>query len=602
MSENGKEKSNGKINKKKNNFDNNSDKLNSKKPKMFIKLSSSDNNEINILQKKILSDKMLTNEKKINSLLLETENDIIKNEKIEENNDNNINININLEKENEEINKDINKDINIIEKENLKENEIDEKKNENKEEIIKEKEIKEENDMKEKKEIFEEKEINDKNGINEEKKFNEEKEKEKEKEKEEIVNEIEQKIVNEKEILNENDILLNIDKNNLEIMEEKNNELQNKLKDLLLEFKKEENGLIKFKDECNKKITKLNSSIKKQAKINRKAINNISELQNELNNAYDRLVRYFSKNKNNFLNQNKNKIEKQLKIKESQYNYNQKVTMLLMKEINKYNRKIKINTNIDENIKQENPSIRKKEEEYRFILNKLNEEIDILKQDIQALKIIQTKHKMCSKIETKLINEIDFYKVEKQKKLDYIVSLNKFKYFQKLRKRKVLIEKEQFNNLSTNNLKPNMKIPLEPIKLENIAVNYESEINNEIKPMMPSKKVIKIKRLNRILNSSQSSKNIYEKAKQYELDKKLAEKNNEKKIKMKEKLNENSFSNFRLFPNKLFTDEEKTIFKNYKFIPDEEIINCENKYKIKLEQTKKIICLSMKKIIIMKHL
>ena len=151
----------------------------------------------------------------------------------------------------------------------------------------------------------------------------------------------------------------------------------------------------------------------------------------------------------------------------------------------------------------------------------------------------------------------------------------------------MLIEKEQFNNLSTNNLKPNMKIPLEPIKLENIAVNYESEINNEIKPMMPSKKVIKIKRLNRILNSSQSSKNIYEKAKQYELDKKLAEKNNEKKIKMKEKL---------------ITDEEKTIFKNYKFIPDEEIINCENKYKIKLEQTKKIICLSMKKIIIMKHL
>ena len=166
----------------------------------------------------------------------------------------------------------------------------------------------------------------------------------------------------------------------------------------------------------------------------------------------------------------------------------------------------------------------------------------------------------------------------------------------------MLIEKEQFNNLSTNNLKPNMKIPLEPIKLENIAVNYESEINNEIKPMIPSKKVIKIKRLNRILNSSQSSKNIYEKAKQYELDKKLAEKNNEKKITMKEKLNENSFSNFRLFPNKLFTDEEKTIFKNYKFIPDEEIINCENKYKIKLEQTKKIICLSMKKIIIMKQL
>ena len=192
-------------------------------------------------------------------------------------------------------------------------------------------------------------------------------------------------------------------------------------------------------------------------------------------------------------------------------------------------------------------------------------------------------------MEKKIMDEIEFYKVEKQKKLDYIVSLNKYKYFQKLRKRKVLIEKEQFNNLSTNNLKPNMNIPLEPIKMENIAVNYESEINNEIeiKPVIPSKKVIKIKRLKHILNESQSTKNIYEKAKKYELDKKIAEKYNEKKISMKEILNENSFSNFRLIPNKLFTDEEKSIFKNYKFIPDEEIVNCENKYKIKLEQISK---------------
>ena len=60
-----------------------------------------------------------------------------------------------------------------------------------------------------------------------------------------------------------------------------------------------------------------------------------------------------------------------------------------------------------------------------------------------------------------------------------------------------------------------------------------------------------------------------------------------KKISLKEKLNENSFSNFRIIPNKLFTDEEKSIFKNYKFIPDEEIINCEKKYKIKLEQISK---------------
>ena len=553
MSENGKEKSKGKIIKKINTFDNNSDKLFSKKPKMFINLSSTDNNEIELFQKKFFSDKIITNEKKKNSLLLETENDKIKNEKFEENINNNIHNDLNIEKENENVNKDI-KNI-----ENEKENQID---NKNEEEINKEKELHEEKE------------------INEEKKINEEKEKE-------IVNEVNQNVNNEKEILNENDILLNIDKTNLEIMQEKNNELQNKLKDLLLEFKKEENDMNKLKNECNNKITKLNSKIKKQANVNKKAINNITELQNELNNAYDRLLKYFTKNKNNFFNQSKNKIEKQLKIKESQYNLNQKVTMLLMKEINKYNRKLKLNTNIDENIKQENPSIKKKEEEYRFILNKLNEEIDILKQDIQALKFIRTKHQMCSKTEKKLIKEIEFYKVEKQKKLDYIVSLNKFKYFQKLRKRKVFIEKEQFNNLSTNDLKTNLKNPLEPIKIENDLINYESEVKNEISPIIPMKKIIKLKNINHLLNASKSTKNIYEKAKQYELDKKEAEKSKEKKITLKEKFKENSFSNFRIIPNKLFTDEEKSIFKNYKFIPDEEVDNCEKKYNIKLREISK---------------
>ena len=122
-----------------------------------------------------------------------------------------------------------------------------------------------------------------------------------------------------------------------------------------------------------------------------------------------------------------------------------------MKEINQYNKKIKTNTLIDENIRQENPLINKKEEEYKFILNKLNEEIDKLKQDIQALKKIRNKHIMCSKLEHKLLNEIEFYKVEKQKKLDYIESLNKFKYFQNLRKRKVQIEREQFIIMLVNN-------------------------------------------------------------------------------------------------------------------------------------------------------
>jgi hypothetical protein len=101
------------------------------------------------------------------------------------------------------------------------------------------------------------------------------------------------------------------------------------------------------------------------------------------------------------------------------------------------------------------------------------------------------------------------------------------------------------------------------------------------------KKIIKFKNINHLLNASKSTKNIYEKAKQYELDKKEAEKSKEKKITLKEKFKENSFSNFRIIPNKLFTDEEKSIFKNYKFIPDEEVDNCEKKYNIKLKEISK---------------
>ena len=564
MSENKKDKSKEKLYKKLNSFDYNNNKLFSNKYKMIIKLSSSENNDINLLEKKFFSDKMLNNEKKINQLLLETESEKIKNDNLEEN----INDNINTEKEND--NKEKDKEINDIEKE--KENE--EKKSKDEIEINKEKEGNEEEEINEEKKMKEEKEnekemVNDVNNLNNN------------------LNEVNQHTDNEKEILNENDIMLNIEKNNLELMQEQTFELQNQYKDLLNRFKKEENEMNKSKNECNKRITRLNINIRKQAEINKKTLNNISEVQNELNNAYDKLVKYFSKNKNNFYNHVSSQIEKQLKIKESQYNYNQKVTLLLMKEINKYNRKIKFNTTIDENIKQENPLINKKEEEYRFILNKLNEEIDILKQDIQALKFIRTKHQMCSKTEKKLIKEIEFYKVEKQKKLDYIVSLNKFKYFQKLRKRKVFIEKEQFNNLSTNDLKTNLKNPLEPIKIENDLINYESEVKNEISPIIPMKKIIKLKNINHLLNASKSTKNIYEKAKQYELDKKEAEKSKEKKITLKEKFKENSFSNFRIIPNKLFTDEEKSIFKNYKFIPDEEVDNCEKKYNIKLKEISK---------------
>ena len=547
MSVNRKEMSKSKISKNLNKTESKG-KLFSKKNQMMINLVSSENNDSNSLEKKFFSDNSINNEKKISSNLLEKEKGKVNKTKKKGKNANDI------------IND--NNDVRLVEKNNNKDSEENEEN--------KEKEEKEENNMIQ---------------------INKEKEKEKDSEKEESNNENKNKTnetnnenenINDKNNINPDEIMIDLqkDKSNLELIQEKNNVLENKLKDLLLEVKNEEINMINTKNECEKKLILLDSNIKKQSDINKKVINNITKLQKDLNVAYDKLVKYFSKNKNNFYNQSQTKIEKQLKVKESQYNYNQKVTLLLMKEINQYNKKIKSNTLIDENIKQENPLINKKEEEYRFILNKLNKEIDSLKQDIQALKKIRNKHIMCSKIELKLLNEIEFYKVEKQKKLDYIESLKKFKYFQNLRKRKVQIEREQFNNLSYNNALSELKISSDTSKFENSFLKNELENNNEITTIAPVKRVV-LKKLKSPLVVSRSSNNIniFQKAMEYEQEKIAAEKNNVKKISLKEKkYNAVSASAIGLFPNKLFTDEEKSVIKNYQFIPQEKVDIYEKKY------------------------
>ena len=536
MSINSKEVSKNKISKKLNNTDNKG-KLFSKKNQIHINLISSENNDSNSLENKFFSDNSINNDKKINCNLLEKEKEEIKN---------------NNKKE-----KSINKSNNELLLENKKS-------------IIKENEEKEENNIIKINKEEEEKELNEKNNKNNEK-----------------INELNNEIKKEKNILKPDEIILDIkkDKTNLELMQEKNNELENKLKNLLSEIKNEENNSINTKKECENKISQLNVSIKKQTEINKKVIKDISKLQKELNVACDKLIKYFSKNKNNFYNQTKTKIEKQLKVKESQCNYNQKVTLLLMKEINKYNKTIESNSMIDENIKQENPLINKKEEEYRFILNKLNEEIDTLKQDIQELKKIKNKHIMCSKIEQKLLNEIEFYKIEKQKKLNYIESLNKYKYLQNLRKRKILIEREQFNNLSSNNILTGLKIPIDLSKFENSFLKNEIENNNEMTTIVPVKRIV-LKKLGTPLTVSNSSRNInmFEKAKRYEQDKLAVEENNNNKNTLKEKYYINYSGVFGLFPNQLFTDEEKAVIKNYQFIPQEKVDIYEKKYTNLLEQ------------------
>ena len=63
-----------------------------------------------------------------------------------------------------------------------------------------------------------------------------------------------------------NDIMIDVqkDKSNLELIQEKNNILENKLKDLLLEVKEQERNMLNTKNECEKKLILLNTDIKRQ--------------------------------------------------------------------------------------------------------------------------------------------------------------------------------------------------------------------------------------------------------------------------------------------------------------------------------------------------
>ena len=529
MSSGDKESSKSKISKKLNKTDNKG-KVPNIKNKMIINLIANENNDSNSVEKKFLSDNSLNNENIISKIIGNQKEKIKKTNKNNSSDKNNFLFEEN--KNNKEKEPKEKKDDNIIQINKENEKEIEEDKNEKENKIIN------------------------------------------------------KEIENDKENLKPDDIMLDIqnDKSNLEIIQDENIELENKLKDLLLEIKNEENSMIKTSNECQKELSNLDSDMKKQSEINKKVLSDISKLQKDLNSAYDKLVKYFSKNKNNFYNQNKMKIEKQLKVKESQCNYNQKVTLLLKKEISKYNKQLQSNTCIDQNIKKENPLINKKEEEYRYILNKLNEEIDKLKEEIQSLKKLKNKHLICNKTEIKLMDEIEFYKVEKQKKLDYMDSINKIKYIQDLRKKKVQIEREKINSLSSGNI---LSV-VDNSKLENSLTKYEVE-NSKMVSIAPVKKV-NLKKLKHPFTNSKSSNdiNIFQKAKLCEQDKLAAEKlDNDKKNLFKEKYNESFFNSFGLFPNNLFTDEEKSIFKNYQFIPQEKVDIYEKKYTDMLEQLNK---------------
>ena len=265
------------------------------------------------------------------------------------------------------------------------------------------------------------------------------KKKEKEKEKEEIEKEIRKKM------------------KNIEKIKTKNKELQEQFNKLLTELKTEENNTYEERIKYDKIINGLNKDIQKKGLIIKKIVNNISKLNQQINSKCNilfdsnHIIKANTKNKNKLLSDSKDgnlseKIERIIKLKEYQNNNNIKMGLLLKKEISNYNKKISYNKNIDKNIKKENPSIIRKEEELVFILNKLNQEMESIKCEITYLRNIEYKHNIiCKKIKEKLLKELDYKKLDKSKKLESIELIRRIKYINELKKQKIINRKK--NNI-----------------------------------------------------------------------------------------------------------------------------------------------------------
>ena len=430
--------------------------------------------------------------------------------------------------------------------------------------------------------------------------------KKQEKEKEEIENEISKK------------------KKNIEIIKTKNKELQEQFNKLLTELKNGENNIYEERLKYDKIINGLNKDIKKKGLIIKNSVNNISKLNQQINSKCNilfdsnRIIKENAKNKINLLSDSKNgnlseKIERIIKLKEYQNNNSIKMGLLLKKEISNYNKKIFDNKIIDKNIKKENPSIVRKEEELGFILNKLNQEMELIKCEITYLRNIEYKHNIiCKKIKEKLLKELDYKKLDKSKKLESIELIQKMKYIKELKKQKIINRKKNIiinsssykvmqNNSNAhiiNNIlqirKSNSSKDIEKNKNNNLINNSEiinkekiEKINLALSPNLSAFNDTNCKtarnynndKNNELLFIGISHNNMYEYAK------KIIKKNIHKnKSKSMEKI-KNSYG---LISNNLFTEEEKFILKNYNFIPEKNISNYELKYKKKIEKIKNL--------------
>ena len=373
-------------------------------------------------------------------------------------------------------------------------------------------------------------------------------------------------------------------KDNLTILKEKNSKLESDLNNVKFDIDMERNNSIKESNNLNLKISEINNEINRLRLENKYLTNNLYSMQKKLETKINQSMHTKMRNKSGEIENNNNeKLNKSIKLKEKMILNSKQNLKLLKKEKEVLEKEIKK----IEGVKKE--SLKKHLEDIKNTQNKKIKEME-------ELKNIQSEHsKICVKKISELLKQYDLIKKE---------------YEFEIKKCKVINEKsinKNLNNVMISRSSKNVKI----------ISSSENNNTNTINKTFSKNKITKNKKLT--IYDAQAKKNNYNifdfySRRYIENNKKdniskinegfLQENNinsdrkdspsnivsnsinytssnepNKNNIMMNMKLNNISNQNKNYYKNKtLFTESEKQLLS--KLIPNKLLDNYEQKYEL----------------------
>ena len=236
---------------------------------------------------------------------------------------------------------------------------------------------------------------------------------------------------------------------------DKTNSLTKKLDDIIFDLKKEIQNNHNKELQYKKRINDINKDINAQKEIKANINKDMVNLENIISYNLNRIKQITKKNRGReSVERGKRELfiyessEEILNVKQKQLKNIAKTDLIFDNDISKINNQLQKGYYVDQEIKEENPSIKTKEEELIYTLNKINTNINALKNEILILKGVKGKHENnCDKKLKQLNKELENLREKKKRNLEYVLYLGKNKEINRIKKEKV----EAFRNKERNN-------------------------------------------------------------------------------------------------------------------------------------------------------